>query len=167
MKKFKKILILLVCALCVCLSFSFAGCNDGDGYVDESFEYSIDASISSTYYYVDGQFEIKVGNAGKYKVTYTITTDGPGGKQQETKETTVTVYKIDENYPINFFVRFSRVNGKYNNQAYISDVRIKPLEKNNDEAAYAIGFGSVGGALLIASVVVFILDKCGILSKKK
>ncbi|MDE7301085.1 MAG: hypothetical protein K2N47_02840 [Clostridia bacterium] len=170
MKKFKKILLLLFCTLCVCLTFSFAGCNNGGSYVDRSFDYAI-GQTSSYYsqYEVDGSFKIKVGKAGKYNVSYTITTNGYCWEQKNTGETTVTVSKDKENEETMVYISvyFNKIGSNYNSDAYISDVRVEPLEKNTEDNAYAIGFGAVGGAVLIASVVVFVLDKRGKLSMKK
>ena len=104
--------------------------------------------------------------AGKYTVTYTITTDGNKGTQSETRSTNCTAVKGGEQ-TITIDVGFEKVSGQVITTAKISNVTIKKNEVESDYTPYAIGFGATAGAILVGAIVVFVLDKKGVLKKRK
>lgn len=167
MKKFKYFALLLLSALCIFAAFTFGGCKKQAGYfIEDSLTYTFDNSYIYSYS-VEGNFKINVPEAGKYTVNYILTAYGEDGTQSKTKSTSLVATKSGEQ-TVRFYVSFDKQNRyKNNSTARISDVTITKTEVEDDYYSYAIGFGVAGGVVLIGLTVVFILDKTGVLYKRK
>lgn len=165
MKKFKYLIFLLSCALYVFAAFAFAGCKDTSGYyVKDSFTYKI-SSTYTTIYTVNGSFKINVPGAGKYTVKYTLTTYGEE-TQSVTGSEELAVEKSGEQ-TVEVSHIFDKIQSKAASTAEITKVTITKKIANGDSVNYAIGFGTAGGVVLIGLIVVFALDKTGVLYKRK
>ncbi len=164
MKKFKVLIITIICALCLC--FAFAGCSNGS-YVKESFECRI-SDYTSSEDYVVCSFAVKIKDDKDYKADYVITVKSKNGKitrkygytsnLKEPVDGKVTVTRSFYVYPIT-----------YGDEGYIvelASVRVYPDNGEDKSVGYAIGFGVTGGVILCGVAVYFIVDKL-VLSKKK
>lgn len=164
MKKFKVLIITIICALCLC--FAFAGCSSGS-FVKDSFECLI-SDYTSSEDHVMCSFAVKIKDDKDYKVDYVITVKSKNGKitrkygytsnLKEPVDGTVTVTRSFYVYPI-----------IYGDEGYIvelASVRVYPDNGEDKSVGYAIGFGVTGGVILCGVAVYFIVDKL-VLSKKK
>lgn len=159
MKKFKNfILFCILSALCILSVFALTGCNSR-GYIEDSFDYKIETGFYSSYT-VSGKFKVRIENDGEYKVTYTVKTTGPCGNQQNEEHQTVSAtIEGGEEYIIYVESIFYSSNNEANNTAKITNVRITKIKTKFYFAGYAIGFGIVGGAMLVTVVTLFVLGK--------
>lgn len=166
MKKFKYLALLLLSALCIFAAFTFGGCKEQTGYyVENSLTYKFDNSYYS-FYAVSGQFKVYIPEKGSYKVEYTLTTYGSDGTQSRSVTSNLTTTNGGKQ-TISFDLTFDKMNYKNNSTAQLSGVTITKNENEGDNnySSYAIGFGVTAGVLLIGAVVVFVLDKKGLLQK--
>ena len=167
MKKFKRLLLILLSAVCVIMPALFCGCSSEAEYVGGSLDYKIDTY--SYAYYLDGSFKVSLPSKGEYKVSYDIVYKLGSTTQTKSSYTTVTAKKREEQV-----IGFSTSIDRKESSATISQVNIanvtitKRYEENaTEDYRYAIGFGTVSGVILIGAIVVFILDKTGVLKKRK
>ena len=89
MKKFKVLIITIICALCLC--FAFAGCSSGS-FVKDSFECVI-SDYSSSEDKVVCSFEVKIKDNKDYDADYVITTIRVGEDDMRAKDERIALGK--------------------------------------------------------------------------
>lgn len=175
MKKIKLFFAIILSALC--LLIPFAGCSATSNYKVD-FDYTIEYSTSSWSDDIGcslkGKMEITLPHApahSYYEISYTLNVYENG--------LIITKARMTENFSIwgeggTAKIEFSKNIGKNIEKekikAKITNIEITEIKKSNkkhDYTPYAIGFGVTAGVILIGVIVVFILDKKGILFKRK
>ena len=165
MKKFKYFTFSLLSALCLFAVLAFCGCKQKSYYIEDTFTYTIDNNYYS-FYTVEGDFKVYVPAVGKYTVEYTLTTNGRAGTKSTNVSFNLMATKGGEQ-TVDVRCTFDTVSGQSNSTAQISDVVITKNEVEDNYTPYAIGFGATAGVILVGAVVVFALDKAGVLKKKR
>ena len=164
MKKFKVLIITIICALCLC--FAFAGCSSGS-FVKDSFECVI-SDYSSSEDKVVCSFEVKIKDNKDYDADYVITKKSKDGKITEKFGYNISLSKpVDGKVTVtrSFYV-YPIIYGDEGYIVELASVRVYPDNGEDKSVGYAIGFGVTGGVILCGVAVYFIVDKL-VLSKKK
>ena len=166
MKKFKLFIISVISALCLC--FAFTGCAEkGAEYSEDSFNYNVKYNADFVYYYVDYSFVVDIHKDGEYTVYHYLTAKDVDGNELKSTEDTysfrTTKNKVSVN---NQSVRFYAYK-EIDEDSVSLHVKIYAVDEKRDFTDYAIGFGVVGAVFTIGLVVLFVLDKKGIIGKKK
>ncbi len=167
MKKIKIFFAVILSALC--LLIPFAGCSATSNYkvdLDYKLHYNSTKILDCT-------LKIALPHApaySSYEITYTLNVYESGliiAKEKMTKD--FSIYGKGSTAEIEFSKFIGKVNDESKIKAKITNITIKEIKESNkkDYTPYAIGFGVTGGVLLIGVIVVFVLDKKGILIKRK
>lgn len=163
MKKFKIIVLTVMCAFCLC--FAFAGCSGGS-YVKNSFDCEI-SEYGTSQDKIEISFEIKINDYQDYRADYVITIKSKDGKITDKYGYYRTLGKpVEGKVTVTDSLYIYR--SDYGEDGYIVELASLRVYKNNREdksVGYAIGFGVVGGLLLCGITAYFIADKL-VLSKK-
>lgn len=166
MKKIKIFFAVLLSA--ICLSVTFAGCSP-ESKCKVKFDYKYNDHV--IYYTINITLptasETDMWNRG-YRITYTLNVYDDG--------LIIAKKKLTENFNIFYGDKVKFVETKYRIDkdleakhvtATITNVSVEKADKKHRSNSYAIGFGVTAGFLLIGAIVVFVLDKKGILIKRK
>ena len=159
MKRFKVLLIALICSF---LCFSLAGCAQNGECLPNSLDsrisvYDFSESISVSY-----SFGVTVPSTVSYEVKYNLTIYN-GDQPIITDNITKTISPSEDGTRTVQDYRDYDYNttgiSESNLRLSITDVTVTPKESDDEYQSYAIGFGTVGGAVLIAITVLFIVLK--------
>ncbi|MDE6505378.1 MAG: hypothetical protein K2L42_05865 [Clostridia bacterium] len=159
----KRIKILLSALISVLFCFALAGCSNRDGkYFPDSLDYKF-----SVYEYINEidvsySFEVTTPDFVQYEVEYTFSVYNNKTKiNSENKKYTLSP-STDITRTVTGYADFSYTVStiqERNLRAEITDVTITPKEAADEYQSYAIGFGTAGGAVLIACTALFIVFK--------
>ena len=171
MKKIKIFFAVLLSA--ICLSLTFSGCSPTSNYKvkfdyeynDHVVNYTLKITLPNAPKKNEGAF---VWYEGNYRITYTLNVYDDG--------LIIAKNKLTENFNLYYSntVEFEEIKYRIDKDleakhvtATITNVSVEKADKKHRTNSYAIGFGVTAGFLLIGAVVVFVLDKKGILIKRK
>ncbi len=158
MKKLKCVLIsLLACMSC----FLLASC--GQPTYDEN---SVTCKVTIQSYFSEpilasGSFKVNLPTEGKYKVTCYITVYDSSNKVVGYGLFTDNISGLGEK-SVDVSKRFditSGINAKDTFTAKISQIDIVKEEEEDEYKNFAIVFGLIGGLILIAAIVFFVMSK--------
>ena len=187
MTRIKKIFIPLFGLLFVFFAVALSGCKkEYNCYVEGSYSYSIQNRQAPLTDIVTSSFIVITPDYGDYILTYVIETEitntYTGKKRTETSEHSRIVRSYEgtveeRKHTVTSTSTFSKISVSDSVvSARLISVKIKPDNGSSDSSdsnskvkdyAYAIGFGTAGGVVLIGLIVVFVLDKTGVLYKKR
>ena len=181
MTKIKKTLIPICFMLCMLFALALTGCRkEYSYYVGGSYEYAIDKRSSNFPGVVTSTFKVKVPEYGEYELSVvieaTIKSSTTGKTRTETSRHHCTVRAYEETEELEHLITVTSSFDKESAADAVVSARlvsIKPYtgtssyEGGKKDYSYAIGFGVAGGVVLIGLTVVFILDKTGVLYKRK
>lgn len=163
MKKIKLFLAGLLATLSAFLCFGFASCKAQEGkFSERDVEYYFSVYPSLEDVSVSYSFKVFLPSNTAYEIEYEATVLAKGSQvASETKKRTLTPNGEDVRTISEYWHDILYIQGT-NTSDYtlkIKNVTITPKKSDDTYIGYAIGFGTVGGAALIASVVLFIVLK--------
>lgn len=163
MKRIKILLSVLLSVISALLCFALAGCANKDGeYLSDSLEYELTLEKYSSYIRVKGSFDVTTPRFVKYEVKYTAIVYHNNTRIDSSEKTVTFLPSQDETRTVNllYYIDYDTSGINENNlKLEITDVTVKQKEQDDKYQNYAIGFGTVGGAVLIACTVLFIVFK--------
>lgn len=158
---------LFALVLAIACAFGLVGCSGDDGYyIEGSLEsnityYSSLKQVSAIVY-----FQVDLPIEAKYDITYTLELYCKGRKVREEKFTESKMSDGESEADIHKYWTVDYSSGdarNYDFEVEVADLTAKPsTSSSSDHDGLSIGFGIVGGVLLIGSVALFIyLNKRG------
>jgi len=146
------------------------GCAKGEGkYVDGSFGYNnLVIYEYSEALSVNISFEVELSAKGKYEIDYVVLLisrlTGEVLNEERVHNNITTNEKIEEIHNSLYMnVKCTASAADFD----IKDIKIKYVGDETGYEKYAIGFGVTGAVLVVGLVGLFILNKTGVLGKKK
>lgn len=158
MKRFKILLVAFVVSL-LCLSMS--GCAQNGRAVADSLEYDFYVYDSLQQVACSYSFEVTMPSSVNYEVEYTLTVYKYTDElSRETVTKTVAPNK-DGKRTINdyFYCKYTAGDTESIFSLRITNIKVTPKKQEDKYKNYAIGFGTAGGAVLIACTALFIVLK--------
>ena len=164
MKKIKILFSALLSLLSAILCFSLVGCADEKGeFISDSLDYKFTNYTTLREIDVEYSFDVTTPNITNYNVKYTITVYYNNVEIESKNETKTISPNQDKKHTIkayyDFLYSYSDHYVEQNLTLKITNVSVTPKEQKDDYQNYAIGFGTAGGAVLIACTVLFIVLK--------
>ena len=163
MKRIKILFSTFFSVICVILCFALVGCAKEGSLVENSLDYSFYVYNSLKEIDLRYSFDVTIPSKTKYNVEYTLIVYNNGKAIQTieksttvsaTSEDTVNVYGSCDD-EINYFYGAT----ENNLSLEVTNISVTPKEQSDKYQNYAIGFGTVGAAALIACTVLFIVFK--------
>lgn len=161
MKKIKIIFATVLSLICFSFLFVLAGCNCNEVY---DVEYKLEGSELRGSFNYDGS-ENYSGNDEYRKISFTLYVYEKNELIAKERMTSKFDYYYDYSFSKNLG---DSVNNPDDVTILIKNIVVEDGEsKLHKYTPYAIGFGVTAGVLLTGAVVIFVLDKKGILKKHK
>lgn len=164
MKRIKIFFSALLSLISALLCFALVGCANKDGeYLPDSLDYRFYVYQSSMRISTSYSFDVTMPGKVNYEVKYTVVVyynDIQIHSQYETETISPnqnTTRTISDYYSFDYALASNMYESGLTLE--ITDVTVTPKEQNDKYQNYAIGFGTVGGAVLIACTVLFIVLK--------
>ncbi len=140
-----------------------SGCANRKGeYVPDSLEYSYNIHTSLNQIGIQCSFEVTTPDRVNYTVEFNITVYHNNTEIYANKETKTLSPSQDATTTVSTYFNINHTVEKIYEKRLtlkITDVTVMPKEQDDEYQSYAIGFGTAGGAVLLACIVLFVVLK--------